>query len=389
MGTVLAHKTENSPVYSKRNWDEWAEAASLKRGSDAALALLVSGVKDWEKWLAEGIRLGLAGPVWVALRDAGIQSLLPPAVADKLETGWRDASAGVPKASTALKSAAEALTEEKIPYLLLNLPGTEDFLSAPAERSVLAHVMLRIPYECQKQARDALQAASWKLLDLDGVLPSFYPDSFVNPAHPDIVLHLTFRVLIVSDLTESESLVGQTSMQPYLHMDIPVPLPHAQALLASLRAVAEGALDDPFRLLELKRLYSRLDRQGWDALLEATVRTTSVPEVQIVLSALVSRLAFAIPAQISGALEKKQSSRFVQRLILASASSASPPAARAMYVLWRTPIGDDRRELLDLLLFRRIRALPPQLAGTYEGRLLTEGMRGAVKIVKELFRPGR
>lgn len=375
-------------MYRKHGWDEWAEAASLNRGSDAALALLVSGVKDWDKWLAEGIRLGLAGPVWVALRDAGIQSLLPPAVADKLETGWREASSEIPRVSEALKDAAEALAGEKIPHLLLRSPGAEEFLAVSPEQPVRARVVLHIPYEYQQQARESLKAVSWKLLDMDGVLPSFYPDSFVHPGHAGIVVQLAFRVLLVSDLTESEALLNNSSLLPVHNREVPIPLPFVQALLASLQTVAEGTLDDPLRLLEVKRLYARLDRQGWDALLQAAVKTTSVPEVQVVLTALASRLAFAVPTQISEALAGKQSSLFVQRLILVSASAASPPAARAMYVLWRTPVADDRRELLDLLLFRRVRALPPQLAGSYEGRLLTEGMRGAVKTVKELFRRG-
>jgi len=97
--------------------------AFQRRGGEAQLATLAGAVPDWDAWLAEVRAQGLAVAVWRAVRDSGIQQILPEHIGTALEELLRETVEKLGAFEGVISAVAVPLGHAKIEWALLAAPS--------------------------------------------------------------------------------------------------------------------------------------------------------------------------------------------------------------------------------------------------------------------------
>lgn len=306
-----------------------------RREPDAELALLTSGVSDWDAWLQEMRSERLSGAVWTAMRDQDIQSLLPEPVQSRLAHEWeRAVEAGSPTNAT-ITDIASALDGEPVHWILLEAPSTLDFLYAPSSLEAADSAMILTRGEDYEKALDLLRAGGWDLRE--DMAPEFTAlGSATFTRKLPVPAELTVRCRLWSPVARPHEDVVWEALEHAELAGRPVRIPGAadRALWRSVSSVLDRTLASTFQTLQVALDFERLDREGWLQLIEHAQRMDVVPELEAGFFACAERMGLKRPpgvAEKAGqALPRGRRARVPALLLNERASAADVTMSRLL-----------------------------------------------------------
>ncbi len=294
-------------VFQPGPWDEWAAAIAKRQDRDAALAALAGQVTDWDAWLTEARTERLSGAIWTAMRDAGVESALPSATANELESEWRQSVAASALLHYEVAGIGAALAAEEVPWIMLKGPSVSDSLyQDPGARTSVDIDILIKPDDVHKVI-SILESSGWLLRE------DMHP-RYIRITHivmiktaPQVSLLEVHWCLLGTVPLKSEEVLWDTLEA----MDIGgrlVPILNAsdKALHLCVHIVLHHGLIPVSQLLDVVLACLRLDRQGWDSFVSHARKLGVVEEALLALTAARKRQGLLVPESV---LESLESSR--------------------------------------------------------------------------------
>lgn len=336
-------RSGRSAVHEMTVWDEWARAVAERRGADAALALLASGVSDWAEWPSQARSQGLASAIWQAACQAGVQQIFPPEVAASLESQAITHSRLKQDVRDAAATAGRVLDGARLDWMLLGLPRSADLL--PGRREVADVADLLIRQQDVGAALSALEDAGW------------------SRAGGGMLVRETHRVCLRSGLQGDLSLQDMQWLwvRP-AELDlgryrVKTPGGIQMAVICALCAFYEHQCRPPACLLDIAQAVCSLDRRAQPEIRSIAERAGVLPEVLIALR--IAELRQGI--RLSGGGELLTNGKGSLRFRAAIRALEGGEAERAAHRLLTASDGAVRDAVIESLLTRRGRGGPGAL----------------------------
>ncbi len=336
-------KSGRSAVQEMTAWDEWARAVAERRGADAGLALLASGVSDWQQWAGQARSQGLASAIWQAACQAGVQQIFPPEVAAWLESEAIAHSRLKQDVREAAAAAGRVLDGARLDWMLLGLPRSADLLLGCGEVAGVAHLLIR-----QQDLGAALSA-----LEDDGWSPAS-GGMLVREAH-----RVCLRSGLPGDLSlqDMEWLWERPAELDLGRYRVKTPGGAQMAVICALRAFYEHQCRPAGCLLDIALAVSSLDRRAQREIQTIAHRAGVLPEVLLALR--IAELRQGV--RLAGGGEDLTCERGSLRFRLAIRALEGGEAQRAAHRLLTASDGSARDAVLESLLARRGRGGPGAL----------------------------
>lgn len=338
-------RSGRSAVHEMTVWDEWARAVAERRGADAALALLASGVGDWAEWASQAISQGLASAIWQAACQAGVQQIFPPEVAASLESQAITHSRLKQDVRDAAAAAGRVLDGARLDWMLLGLPRSADLL--PGRREVAGVADLLIRQQDVGAALSALEDADW------------------SRAGGGMLVRETHSVCLRSGLPGDLSLQDQDMEWLWVRpaeLDlgryrVKTPGGIQMAVICALCAFYEHQCRPAACLLDIAQAVSSLDRRAQPEIRSIAERAGVLPEVLIALR--IAELRQGI--RLAGGGELLTNGKDSLRFRAAIRALEGGEAERAAHRLLTASDGAVRDAVIESLLTRRGRGGPGAL----------------------------
>lgn len=336
-------RSGRSAVHAMTVWDEWGRAVAERRGADAALALLASGVSDWPEWAAQARFQGLAAAIWQAACQAGVQQIFPPEVAALLESEAIVHSRLKQDVREAAAAAGRVLDGARLDWMLLDLPRNADLLPGERENAGVAQLLIR--QQDRRSAFSALEGGGW------------------SPSRGGMLVRENHRVCLRGGpagdlfLQDTKWVWERPDELDLGRYRVKTPGGAQMAVICALRAFYGHQCRPAACLLDIAQAVSSLDRRAQGEIYTLAELAGVLPEVLIALRIAELRQGVRMP----GGGQSTLNGRGSLRLRAAIRALEGGEAERMAHRLLTASDGAARDALVESLLARRGRGGPGAL----------------------------
>lgn len=333
------------------NWDDWARGIVVKRGPEGVLATLASSVSNWPLWLQQLREQRLSVPLMATLRDAGYERLLPEDVQQALKEDLREATSRLSEQTAAMEAAGEALSAEKVDWLLLRQPSLE--AAAPSPAGGYSPVYFLVPPLRESHVRQVLEGAGWQPHQSSVRASDYEAPQYVHPeySHTAVVVQTSLLPGVANE--EDGTLWEDSERIPLGNGRVPVAASPVRAVHAALVAVIFYLLQRPADVLQYAREFQRLDHSDWDRVVEIAINAGVGWQVAVALREAEERQYASMPSRAARKLDQDPAPALRRNAASSALRRPGSPAAVGLFRLLAMRDYQARESYLDHLLFPR------------------------------------